>query len=111
MLNAYMTPEDVAQFQAENQQLAESGQTTPTTEDYLNYLNGDMTQAEAQNNPYDTTGGSAEQQIPEYKQDPATVDNSNEQDMLKNINNEAVINTKGLDPATAGSITNGDMNV
>ena len=32
-------------------------------------------------------------------------------DMLKNINNEAVINTKGLDPASAGSITNGDLNV
>ena len=111
MLNAYMTPEDVAQFQAENQQLAESGQTTPTTEDYLNYLNGDMTQAEAMNNPYDTTGGSAEQQIPEYKQDPVTVDNSNETKILKNIGDEAVPNTQGLDPATAGSITNGDMNV
>lgn len=111
MLNAYMTPEDVAQFQAENQQMAESGQTAPTTEDYLNYLNGDMTQAEAQNNPYDTTGGSAEQQIPEYKQDPATVDNSNETKILKNIGDEAVPNTQGLDPASAGSITNGDMNV
>lgn len=91
--------------------MAESGQNTPTTEDYLNYLNGDMTQAEAQDNPYDTTGGLAEQQIPEYKQDPATVDNSNETKILKNIGDEAVPNTEGLDPATAGSITNGDLNV